>query len=249
MTLHYQQQGQGLPIVFLHGWGFWGDIFAPVTAELNDYQTFTVDLAGYGQSPTLSDYSLKNLADSIVTSLPLNQAAVFVGWSFGGLVALAISRYYPEKLRGLVLLASTPCFTQRPDWPYAVSLENLDKFGQQVAKNHGQALKNFISLHVRDKQQRQAVLQQLQQQPTPSLHTLNAGLHLLKTVDSRKQLFGLKMPVLWLFGQRDTLIPQQLSQLQNQQTQTHCVQGAGHLPFLSHKNEVTQQLRTFLSQF
>ena len=246
--LYYQQQGQGLPVVFLHGWGFFGDIWSSVTDNLPDYQTFAVDLAGYGKSQPLNDYSLKNIADAVVKSLPLQQPAVWVGWSLGGLIALAIARYYPQKIAGMVLVASTPCFIQRPDWHHAVPVSSLDAFGQQVITDHHTALKRFAHLHLKNKNQRQHLLQQLQQHSQPTLATLTAGLHLLKNSDER-DMIQQQHSLLWILGQRDLLIPATLAQVYQAQPQIdcHCIQGAGHLPFISHQQQFLDLLKNYLS--
>ena len=43
-------------------------------------------------------------------------AAIVVGWSMGGSFALRLAMEFPEKLRGLVLLAATPRMMEAPNW-------------------------------------------------------------------------------------------------------------------------------------
>ena len=43
-------------------------------------------------------------------------AAVVVGWSMGGSFALRLAMEFPEKLRGLVLVAATPRMMEAPNW-------------------------------------------------------------------------------------------------------------------------------------
>lgn len=43
-------------------------------------------------------------------------AAVLVGWSMGGSFALRLATEFPEKIRGLVLLAATPRMMEAPGW-------------------------------------------------------------------------------------------------------------------------------------
>ena len=42
--------------------------------------------------------------------------AVLVGWSMGASGALRIACSIPEKIKGLVLAAATPCMMERPGW-------------------------------------------------------------------------------------------------------------------------------------
>ncbi|MEZ5449425.1 MAG: hypothetical protein R3E89_10725 [Thiolinea sp.] len=36
-----------------------------------------------------------------------------MGWSLGGLLAQGLAQALPERVRGLLLVASTPCFAQK----------------------------------------------------------------------------------------------------------------------------------------
>jgi pimeloyl-[acyl-carrier protein] methyl ester esterase len=252
--LAYHCTGQGLPVVLLHGWGFWGGIWSEVQAELaKDCQVFSVDLPGYGQSEAMADYSLTHLARLLVTQLPLNQPALWLGWSLGGLLALAVARDYPAHCRALLLVASTPCFVQREDWPHAVPLPVLDAFGQQVKQNHPASLNRFLTLQVQGslcaQQQLRSLRQQFKQQPTPALTTLQAGLDLLKYSDLRQTMLNFDQDIGLFLGERDTLIPKELAEVyQNLPNVTrHCIKGAGHIPFLSHQTVFLTLLKTYLT--
>ena len=43
-------------------------------------------------------------------------SAIVVGWSMGGSFALRLAMEFPEKLRGLVLVAATPRMMEAPNW-------------------------------------------------------------------------------------------------------------------------------------
>jgi len=92
MRCYIERRGQGRPLVFVHGWGFTGSIWDEFIGELTqEYEVFVVDLPGCGRSPRGSQYhSLADLAASIVNGVPTG--ARWIGWSFGGLVALSVDR-------------------------------------------------------------------------------------------------------------------------------------------------------------
>ena len=47
--LKITSQGQGLPIVFIHGWGLNSAVWQPCLDDLkNNFEVITVDLPGYG---------------------------------------------------------------------------------------------------------------------------------------------------------------------------------------------------------
>ena len=47
------------------------------------------------------------------------EPASLVGWSLGGLAAMRWALDAPASLKSLTLVASSPCFVQRADWPHA----------------------------------------------------------------------------------------------------------------------------------
>jgi pimeloyl-[acyl-carrier protein] methyl ester esterase len=77
---------------------------------------------------------------------------------------------------------------------------------------------------------------------------LQGGLQILKHTDLRAVLAQLTIPVSVILGDKDTLVPvsvaQQLQHLQPRLDVT-ILKGAGHVPFLSHP----QQLHTLICQF
>jgi 3-oxoadipate enol-lactonase len=108
--LHYQDQGQGPPLVLLHGawashrWWRWQ------VPELSKFhRVLAVDVRGHGlSSPLEKKSSIKSLAsdmDRLLEGLGIPNA-VLVGWSMGGLIALQCALDYPAKVAGLVLIAT-----------------------------------------------------------------------------------------------------------------------------------------------
>ncbi|MCD8475598.1 MAG: alpha/beta fold hydrolase [Shewanella fodinae] len=104
-SLFYHVSGDGQPLVWLHGWGVNGSIFLPTVAQLPQYRSYCVDLPGFGDSQpqpgTLDDW-----AERLFEQLPTN--AIWLGWSLGGLVATRIAQRWPQQVRGLVTIASSP---------------------------------------------------------------------------------------------------------------------------------------------
>ncbi|MCX7895161.1 MAG: alpha/beta hydrolase [Thermoanaerobaculum sp.] len=118
-SLAWEEAGQGTLVVLLHGFPLCREVFLPVMPALAEVgRVVAVDLPGFGHSPPLpSGFSLEQVAAE-VADLMAGLAAepmVLVGHSMGGYVALALARQQPERLKGLVLLASHP----RADAPEA----------------------------------------------------------------------------------------------------------------------------------
>lgn len=102
-----QSDGDGIPVVFLHGSGRDStDWDATISALPDTLRPYTTDFRGHGLSSVpKSLFTLDNLADDVITFLlHINCSQPWlVGHSLGGMVAMAVAqRAYP--LAGLVLV-------------------------------------------------------------------------------------------------------------------------------------------------
>lgn len=107
ITLAYNDQGTGLPIVFLHAFPLNRTMWAEqVKALSSQFRAITIDLRGHGESDApLWHYTLDQAADDVIgllDHLSIRQA-VFVGLSMGGYVLFALYRKYADRVQGLVL--------------------------------------------------------------------------------------------------------------------------------------------------
>jgi 3-oxoadipate enol-lactonase len=110
VKLYFEEIGQGLPVIFLHGFPFNHTIWSPVVEKMKDeVQIILPDLRGHGQSPvTEGVYTMRLMAEDIIAlmdSLSVERA-VLVGHSMGGYIALNLAGAYPARLAGLALVAS-----------------------------------------------------------------------------------------------------------------------------------------------
>jgi len=99
--------GEGSPIVCVHGLG--GSHLnwvppAPPLAALGSVSAF--DLPGFGYSPPSRSYSMQQHARVTIEYLEhLDEPALLIGNSMGGLVSILVAAQRPDLLTGLVLLA------------------------------------------------------------------------------------------------------------------------------------------------
>src|SRR3954470_19201950 len=109
LSLHYEEQGTGEPLVLLHGGIGTGEMFAPILPELTvGRRVVTVDLQGHGGTadvdrPLRAELMADDIA-ALLDHLGLEQADV-MGYSLGGLVALRTAIQHPQRIRRLVLVA------------------------------------------------------------------------------------------------------------------------------------------------
>ncbi len=109
----YSVAGEGLPVVFLHGWALgqrtYRDVIERIAAE--GVRVIAPSLPGFGGTGQLpsSEFSLSGYAawvDALLDSLEITERAVIVGHSFGGGVAIRLAHDHPDRARSLVLVNS-----------------------------------------------------------------------------------------------------------------------------------------------
>lgn len=111
-TIFYTDQGEGMPIVLLHGFlensTMW-DVLLPFLTE--NYRVICIDLLGHGKSECLGYiHTMQDFSESIyavMEALQLSDSTI-IGHSMGGYVGIAFAKAYPEKVTSLCLLNSTP---------------------------------------------------------------------------------------------------------------------------------------------
>ena len=117
VTLHYEDEGSGAPVLLIHGHTMDRRIWDPVVPGLRakDLRVLRPDLRGHGLS-TRPDfgYHLSHHASDMAAVLDAAgiDSATVVGYSIGGGVALEMALTLPERLNGLVLMS--PVMPDRP---------------------------------------------------------------------------------------------------------------------------------------
>lgn len=247
------QQGDKPDLVMLHGWGMdsrvWGDF---ATALSEHFNLFLLDLPGLGRSVDVPQpYTSETVAHCLAEVVP--ESAYWLGWSMGGQIATVFAALYPERVKALATIASNPCFVQRSDWPSAMDEATHNAFEQSLAANVSKTLTRFIMLQTQGGADAKVILKQLKALLKEQQHS-HAELSLTPLrEDVRESLQSLKVPLLQLFGEKDLLVPATVAEAcevlacaKNMPHPKHKVYAeAGHLPFLSHQQQVVSDLLEF----
>src|SRR5262245_40457900 len=128
--LNYCPIGQGPDLILLHGFAMNAPFLKPLAEKLlAHYRVHLFDLPGFGnnQQDALSPHPAQ-IAEYLIQHLP--EQAIWLGWSLGGLIASWIAIHYPNHVRALVNLASTPYFIAEPNWPGIQANAFVDFFKQ-----------------------------------------------------------------------------------------------------------------------
>jgi pimeloyl-ACP methyl ester carboxylesterase len=108
-SLNVQVQGQGFPILCLHGHPGSGSSMSVFTNHLSKrFQTFAPDLRGYGKSRTQRDFTMTEHLHDLEALLERYQIerCLVLGWSLGGILAMELAHRLPSRVTGLILVAT-----------------------------------------------------------------------------------------------------------------------------------------------
>jgi pimeloyl-[acyl-carrier protein] methyl ester esterase len=203
-----------------------------------------VDLPGHGRSASLTAYTLEAITTAVARAVEREsdgEPMLLLGWSLGGAVALQWAQSEPERVRGLLLAATTPCFVARPDWPHAMAASTLRQFGDELSVSYRLTVQRFVSLQLPGSERSRAVPAALRDQlfarGEPSREDLRAVLALLESIDLRDRLGRVRQRAVVVSGDRDTLTPPAAGEwlARNLPNAAYrLIAGAAHVPFLSH---------------
>lgn len=145
-------EGEGTPLLLIHGSIVDGDFFEGVSEILRDsFRVITYDRRGYSRSERCAQYGLQAQAEDaacILRQLGMGKKAVVVGCSLGAIVALRLAADWPELVR-CVIVHEPPllCFPDITD-PEETSLLAAVKREAEAGK-YKSALFEFLTLSSR----------------------------------------------------------------------------------------------------
>lgn len=158
-TTNYLEQGEGFPLIFIHGSGPGVSAYAnwrlvlPKVAEVA--HCYAPDMIGFGYSSKPTDVKYgkalwtKQIVD-FMDAVGIEQAD-FVGNSFGGSLALSMVINHPERVRKLVMMGPMGCefdisYGLNAVWGYQPSPENMFKMIDLFTYNKQFATKELANV-------------------------------------------------------------------------------------------------------
>lgn len=240
-------------LVLLHGWGVNHGVWQAVAAAVADsVNVLTPDLPGFGLNRQFPQpYTLDAVVEQLAAQIPAQSAVC--GWSLGGVLAIALAARFPQKVSQLGLIASSPCFIARPDWP-GMAAATLQQFARALSDNIALTIERFLAIQALGsssaRQDIKALKQAIMAYPMAEPAAIEGALQLLKC-DVRNDFASLQQPIAGYYGRLDSLVPvamlEQLQQLQHQ-ARFSVAAHASHAPFISHPDEFTGWLRHWLGR-
>jgi haloalkane dehalogenase len=106
--VHYVDEGDGPPILMLHGNPTWSFLYRNVIRALRErFRCVALDYPGFGLSDRPADYGYTpaehaTVVEELVSALDLRDMVV-MGHDWGGPVGLSVATSQPDRVRGLAL--------------------------------------------------------------------------------------------------------------------------------------------------
>ena len=226
--VHYFVGGQGKPLLLIHGLGARTEDWTPQMPAYakNGFRVYAIDLLGSGQTdhPDIA-YTMQQQAGLVrgfLDTIHVQQADV-IGWSMGGWVALEFALEHPDRVHRLVAMDSAGLWFQNSLTPDVLEPRNVPQLMQleSLLMPRTPYIPGFF----------QRDMLRAMQRNFPVVHrTLESMLSEKDELDGRLGQLG--MPVLFVWGAQDALIPPSVGlRMHNQipQSVLQLYSGCGHL--------------------
>lgn len=117
LDINYIIEGEGSPIIVLHGWGCNIETVRLIINILNNrYQIYALDLPGFGSSQEPKDaidsFEYTEIVKEFMNKMNIHKAT-FIGHSFGGKLSIIMASKYPERVDKIVLIDSAGLIPKR----------------------------------------------------------------------------------------------------------------------------------------
>ena len=263
VQLHYQDYGDGPPVVLIHGWPLSGRTWEAQVGPLVQagYRVVTYDRRGFGaSSQPWTGYDYDTFAqdlEALLKHLSLEKVTL-VGFSMGGgEVARYIGRYGTQRIAGAVFAAAvTPYLFKGPDNPDgAVTDKDVKAKESGVLKDRLDFLEGFSHKFFSDKTGKLLVSEsQREYAKMIAAFASPKGTHdcvgAFSRTDFRDDLAKIDVPTLIIHGDSDQIVPLEVSGARTHKavaaSQLHVIKNGPHGCNLSHADEFNQALLGFL---
>jgi pimeloyl-ACP methyl ester carboxylesterase len=241
--------GRGEPLVLVPGLAGGWSLQAPLARRLaRSHEVILYSLRG-DRAPLASSRArdLTVYADDLaelIEELRLERPAVF-GVSFGGVIALELALEHPDRVGALVLQGAEARF--QANIGSVIARRVLERF---PLPNDNGFLNQFFNLLHGGKPKPSRLVDFVVEHCWETDQSVMAHrLELLEHFDVSDRLWELDVPTLVLAGSRDVIVqPQRQRALAAAigSSRFATLEGAGHIGFLTHREEVAQHVSRFL---
>ena len=244
ININYIVEGEGSPILILHGWGASIDTVRPIINILNNrYKVYALDLPGFGSSSepkeAIDSFQYAEIVREFLKEMNIEKAT-FIGHFFGGKVSIILSSKYPDLFDKLVLIDSAGLIPKRGLKYYTkvYSFKTLKFIYRKMffwIKNEKRMENFYKKFGSDDYRDSSGVMRQI----------------LVKVVNEnlRPLLKDIKASTLIIWGDQDDATPVYMAHIMESEIKDSGLvvfEGAGHYAYLDQYNRFTAVINAFL---
>lgn len=206
VKLEYAEQGlaSGTPIIFLHGYTDSWHSFQSILPHLpSNVHAFAISQRGHGDSDRpLTGYALSDFASDIADFMKQLKIgpAIIVGHSMGGIIAQQLTLDYPQLVKGLVIVSSTPQFVDNPEM--TGFLAAINSLGDTVDPEFAKAFQAGTIVKPIDKTYFDTLVAESCKVPG---HVWKAAMAAIASTNFTTKLPKITQPVLVFWGDKDNI--------------------------------------------
>lgn len=244
LNIEYTEQGSGIPVLFLHGWGSSFEFYKNIMSALSGRcRTVAVNFPGCGNSDTMKEpWRLEDYCDFVLKFMAATglENPIMIGHSHGGRVILKMAAEKMVNPPKIVLLDSAgliPKKTFKQKWR-AKSFKTIKWFlTLPVIKNYTGGLLDKARRHYGSADYNAAPL------------VLRQTLVSLVNTDLRDIIHNISCPTLLIWGDKDTDTPLSDAKIIESLIKDAglCVfENAGHFAFFEQQHRTIAILNSFI---
>ena len=252
-NIHYSISGTGDPLILLHGFLEDLTLWEPLVKHFTAGNTvICIDLPGHGKTDVFGEVHSMNLMADVVAAVMKSEGlrkAVVAGHSLGGYVALAFARRYLDLCPGIALLNSSA----DPDSEEKKTdrLRSLKIVGKNLTLFVNEAIPRMFAAQntSRYKDDMDRIKKMALNTPVDGIIATTLGM--MERENSRPFLSNPPVPVLFIAGKNDSIIPESKSLEQiaaGEKIRGVMLENSGHLSLIEEMDAVIFLLKSFLEE-
>jgi pimeloyl-ACP methyl ester carboxylesterase len=255
--IHYLRQGEGKPLILVHGFGCSTYTWQKLIPLLADrYTVYALDLLGFGLSdkPPDGDYDLKSQGDLVIDFMNALQlpSATLVGHSMGGVVVAYAAVEAPAQVNTVVLVdagfysGGAPAFLKYIFFP-------LDRIMARQFYTRKVRMKSFSRSYYNKSLITDEIIEAYLR-PARTPHAVDALAKMMRDVGPRKYegiSEHISVPTLIVWGENDVAVPPPDAERLNREiknSQLILLKECGHMLPEEKPEELARAIRDFLGK-
>lgn len=244
LDLNYIVEGEGTPLVVLHGWGCNIDTVRSIINIFNGkYKVYALDLPGFGKSQEpkepIDSFAYAEIVKEFLEMMKVKKAS-FIGHSFGGKLSIIFGAKYPELVDKIVLIDSAGLIPKRGA-KYYIKVYSFKSF-RFIYKN--------LFFWLKDEKKMEKFYKKFGSDDYRDSSGVMRRI-VVKVVNENLQplLKDIKAPTLIIWGENDQATPLYMAKIMEKEIKDSGLvvfNGAGHYSYLDDYNRFVAVIKAFL---